>query len=160
MLMFGRCTPEDVIIEAEHIECRQTCDKAHDPTHDRSKAERSRQNFIFTEESREGRNTGNCQTGDQESDMRNGQLFAQTAHAAHLVAVYGVDNRSGTQEEQRLEHGVRKQVEHTGHISGAVVSAITRHTKSDHHESDLGDRRESQHPFDIGLHTSDNRGKE
>ena len=43
-------TPEDVVIEAEHVECRQGRDEAHHDTEYRAEHERGGQYFVFTEE--------------------------------------------------------------------------------------------------------------
>ena len=50
-------TPEDVVIEAEHVECRQGCDEAHHDTKYRAEHERGGQYFVFTEEPGERGNT-------------------------------------------------------------------------------------------------------
>ena len=44
--------------------------------------------------------------------MRNRHVLAETAHGTHLVAVYRMDDATGTEEQQCLEHGVSEQVEH------------------------------------------------
>ena len=71
--------------------------------------------------------------------MGNRHVFAQTAHGFHLVAVYGMDDASGSQEEQGLEHGVCEQVEHTGHVtqSAFVRVGCRADTQCHHHETNL-----------------------
>ena len=125
VFMFCRITPEDTEVEAEHIECGQRSDECHDPTHHRAEFKSCGEDLILTEESRERRDTCDSEAGDQEGDVCNRHLFAESAHMAHFVAVDGVDNCTGPQEEQRLEHSVSKEVEHAGHITEAVVSAVT-----------------------------------
>lgn len=65
--------------------------------------------------------------------MGDGQVFPQAAHGLHLVAVHGMNHRTGTEEEQRLEESVRKEVEHGGRIALARMTAHTRHAERDHH---------------------------
>ena len=57
--MFVRAffTPEDVVIEAEHVECRQGRDEAHHDTKYRAEHERGSQDFVLAEEPGEGGNT-------------------------------------------------------------------------------------------------------
>ena len=57
--MFVRAffTPEDVVIEAEHVECRQGRDEAHHYTEYRAEHERGSQDFVLAEEPGEGGNT-------------------------------------------------------------------------------------------------------
>ena len=68
-----------------------------------------------------------------------------------------MDDRTGTEEQQRLEHSMREEVEHTGHVTEAVVSAVTRYAEGHHHETDLRNGREGEHALDVGLHTGDHR---
>ena len=73
-------------------------------------------------------------------------VLAQATHQRHLVAVYSVDDTSGTQEQTSLEHSVSKQVEHTSHITqlSVIVEDTTMMTwqtnaQSHHHEGNLRD---------------------
>ena len=49
--------------------------------------------------------------------MRDGHVLAQTSHGRHLVAVNCVNDATGAEEEQCLEHGVGEQVEHRSHVA-------------------------------------------
>ena len=79
--------------------------------------EACRQDFIFGEESGERRNTCNGKASDEERDMRNGHILPQSTHGRHLVAVYGMDDATRSEEQQCLEHGVCEQVEHACHVA-------------------------------------------
>ena len=49
---------------------------------------------------------------DEHGPVRDRNLVPQPAHLAHvLLAAHGVDHAAGAKEEQRLEEGVRDQVE-------------------------------------------------
>ena len=76
--LLPRCcaTPEDTVVETEHIKGGHSCDDGHHPTHCRAILEASCQNFIFGEETRERRNTCNGETSYQEGDMRDRHVFA------------------------------------------------------------------------------------
>ncbi len=127
----GLPTPEDAVIQTEHIECGHSGNHCHNPTHDGAEPEAGRQYLVLGEEPGERRNTGNGKAGYQEGDMRNRHVFAQSAHGRHLVAVHRMDDASCTEEQQRLEHGVRKQVEHACHITqSAFVRVCDVHTPS------------------------------
>ena len=96
------------------------------------------------------------QTGNEESNVRDGHVLAQSTHGRHLVAVYGMDDAAGPEEEQRLEHGVGEEVEHGGHVTqrthvfvaGGVFGADTERY---HHERNLRDGGEGQHALDVAL---------
>ena len=49
--------------------------------------------------------------------MSDGHILAQTSHHRHLIAVNGMDDTSGTEEEASFEHGVCEEVEHGSHVS-------------------------------------------
>ena len=112
-----RAGPKDTIIKTEHIECCHTCNHCHNPSHDGAELEACRQDFIFGEESGERRNTCNGKASDEERDMCNGHILPQSAHGRHLVAVYGMDDATRSEEQQCLEHGVCEQVEHACHVA-------------------------------------------
>ena len=99
---------------------------------------------------------------------------AQAAHVAHVLRVkmvlvphlpaqervvlhgmvavlHALDDRAGREEEQRLEEGVRHQVEHARRKSA--------HAHRRHHEAKLADGGISQHFFDIKL-AEGNGGRE
>ena len=110
-------TPEDTVVQTEHIEGRHRSNTCHDPTYYRTIGKASRDNLILRTETREERNTSNSQTADQEGDMCNRHILAQATHQGHLIGVNGVDDTTGTQEQTSLEHGVGEEMEHTGHIT-------------------------------------------
>ena len=113
----GRSAPEDTEVQTEHVERRQTGRDIHPGKHPRAEHVGSHQDLIFGEEARERRDSRNGQARYHERDVRNGHVLAQTTHLRHLVGMHRMDHRTGTQEEQCLEHGVGKQVPHTGRIT-------------------------------------------
>ena len=131
--------PEDAVVQTEHVESSHSGDNRHNPSDDRAVLEASCQNLVFGEESGERRNTGDGQAGNQEGDVGNRHVFVQAAHGLHLVAVYGVDDASGTQEKQGFEHGVSEQVEHAGHVTQTAFVRVGcgADTQCHHHETNL-----------------------
>ena len=98
-LSFPFSIPENTIIKAEHIECGHGGNTRHNPSHRRAELEAGGQNFVFGEKARERPNARNGKTGYQESDVGDGHVFAQPAHRAHFIAVYGMNDASCSQEE-------------------------------------------------------------
>ena len=94
--------------------------------------------------------------------MRQGHVAAQAAHGRHLVRVHGVDDAARPEEEQRLEHGVREEVEHRGHVAQSAGVGIGRGAdpERDDHEADLRDGAEGQHALDVALHAGHDGGVE
>ena len=87
--------------------------------------------------------------------MGHRHIFAKISHLGHFVGVNGMDNATRTQEKQRFKHGMREQVEHGSHVTESGVQIdIGGNSQRYHHESDLRNGRESEHPFNIGLHAS------
>ena len=90
-------------------------------------------------------NARNGQTANQESDVRDGHVLAQTTHRTHFVAVHRMNDATGAEEQAGLEHGVREQVEHTGHVAELRVvveytfTAVSgqRGTEGNHHKGDF-----------------------
>ena len=70
-----------------------------------------------------------------------------------------MNDATGAEEQAGLEHGVGKQVEHTGHVAElrvVVEYAFTavggeRGAEGNHHEGNLRNRREGQHALDVAL---------
>ena len=79
-----------------------------------------------------------------------------------------MNDGTGAEEQAGLEHGVGEQVEHTGHVTelGVIVEhAFTtmggkRGAEGNHHEGNLGNRREGQHALDVALRAGDRGGIE
>src|SRR6202790_2435133 len=70
---------------------------------------------VFAEESGEGRDSCNRQSGDEHGGVGVFDFFAETAHFAHvLLAAYGVNDGPGREEEQGFEEGMGHQVEDAG----------------------------------------------
>ena len=132
-------SPEDAVIQTEHVECGHTGNNRHNPSHYRAELEAGGQNLVLREEARERRNTCNRQTGNEEGDVGNRHILAQAAHGRHLVAVNGMDDASGAEEQQSLEHGVSEQVEHACHVSQSAFVRVGSGADAQgyHHETDL-----------------------
>jgi hypothetical protein len=61
--------------------------------------------------------TGQRQRTDHHHPVCVGDLGAQPAHIAHvLLVMHRVDDRTGTEEQQRLKERVREQVENRGGV--------------------------------------------
>ena len=99
---------------------------------------------VFGIKAREERHANQRQRTRQRGQVRNGHVFAQTAHVAHvLIMVHGHDDRTRRQEQQGFEESVRKQMEQ-GHLIG-------RSPQPHHHIAQLRQGRISYHPFDVVL---------
>ncbi len=157
--------PENKVVKTEHIEGCETRHHCHPCAPEPMTGEHGRQHLIFREKSGERRNTGYGETSDKECPMCNRHVFAQTAHRRIVVAVDSVDERTRSEEEERLEHGVGEEVEHRGHISETgivdtlkrlIVGTAERH----HHKRDLRDCGECEHPLYVDLRAGHYRSVE
>ena len=98
--------------------------------------------------------------------MRDGHILAQATHCAHLVAVNGMNDTAGTEEEASLEHGVGEEMEHGGHVAQRTMcvnhSLVARHANAEghHHEGYLRNCGEGEHALDVALRTSHSRSIE
>src|SRR5215472_391347 len=70
---------------------------------------------VFAPEAGERRNASNGEGGDQESPEGDGRVFFDPTHVTHiLLAVTGVNDAAGAQEEQGFEERVRHQMPDSG----------------------------------------------
>ena len=145
--------PEDIVVQAEHVERRQSGDGGHQPPHRGAECEAGRQNLVLREETAQGPDAGNGKAGDEERGVRHGHIPAQAAHGRHFVGVDGVDDTSGAEEQQGLEHGVREEVEHRSHVPQPARMRIGRGADAQRHDhkTDLRNGAERQHALDIAL---------
>ena len=112
-----------------------------------------RQDRVLREEARQRRDADERERADQEGDER---LRHHVAHAAHppdvLLVREAVDDEAGGEEEQRLEVGVRHQVEHP--------APVRPEPGAEEHVADLRHRRIRDHALDVRLHERDEAGDE
>ena len=95
-------------------------------------------------EAGEERRTDQCQRTDQRSDPGDRHVLSQPTHPAYvLVVVHADDHRTGGQEQQCLEEGVRHQVEHCHRIG--------RGTQRHRHIAQLRQRGIGDHALDVVL---------
>src|SRR5207247_5978265 len=73
------------------------------------------QNFVLREETRQKRRTCDGESSREHRPERHGNLVLQRAHLLHvLLMMQGVNHAAGAQEQQRLEEGMRHEVEDAG----------------------------------------------
>ena len=111
--------PEHEEIHAEHVERRQTGNHGHPCAVEPMTVVHCGEHFVFREEAREGEYTCYGKTSDKECPVAYRHIFTQAAHLGVVVGVNRMDQTSGAEEEESLEHCVSKEVEHTGHITEA-----------------------------------------
>ena len=112
LLLVVALSPENEVVEAEHVEGCHCGYEAHEHTHGSRELIACDKNLILAEESAEWRYARDGKACDEERDMRYGHVLAQAAHLALFVAVYGMYYGACPQEQQSLEHCVGEQVEH------------------------------------------------
>ena len=95
-----------------------------------------------------GKESSRARESDQRKATHEGrpkcdrQVLAQPAHLSHvLLMVHGHDDRPRGQEQQRLEEGMRHQMEDAG--------AVGRHAERHRHVTQLRQRRVRHHPLDV-----------
>ena len=105
--------------------------------------DREREDLVLREEARHRRHAGQRQRADRERDERERHRLPEAAHAVErLGARHRPDDRAGAHEQQRLEEGVRHQVEEAGAVGGD--------RDAQHHVADLRDRGVRDHALEVG----------
>jgi hypothetical protein len=88
------------------------------------------QDGVFREEARERRHAGDRERRDPQQAAGPGEKVPQPAHVAHVLgvlmrvrgvvgAVHGVDHAARTEEQQRLEERMRREVKDAGRVRSA-----------------------------------------
>jgi hypothetical protein len=171
MRMGGRLTArraeEDELPHPHHVERRQHRGEGEHAEHHRGIRQREVQDGILGEETGQAGRPDDRQHAEGEGRKRHRQPAEPTHSQDVLLMVAGVDDRTGTEEEQRLEERVRREVEHRGPRSGrdrnlvgrrAVTVAHPQRAEAEggHHVAELRQRRVSQDLLDVVL---DDRAK-
>jgi hypothetical protein len=114
----------------------------------RRATEQQTQDGIFAPEAGEGHDRRERQTTDDEAPECQRKLRAQATHLAHvLLAAQCMDDGAGAHEEQRLEVGVRRQVENTVRVPFDRLAH--------EHIGKLAHRRVGEHALDVALRAGD-----
>ena len=93
---------------------------------------------------------GQRQRADDHHDIGIRDAVLQAAHVPHvLLVMHGEDHRAGAEEQQRLEEGVREQVEHADRIGADA--------HGDEHVAELRAGRIGDDALDVVLHQADGR---
>ena len=140
--------------EPEHVGGRQH--RRQDANHPQRRVAgrvRLAEDLVLAEEAREARDAGNRHGADQEGPVGDRQVFLEAAHLPEvLLAVQRVNHRAAAEEEQRLEEGVRVEMEDAG------AERADAHRQE--HVAELRHRRVRQHALDVVLHQADRAGKQ
>src|SRR5260370_28949391 len=114
VLVSAAITEEGKEEQTEHVEGGQAGgDEADNPQQEKA-VERATKNFIFAEESSEGKNSRDRQGGDRHGVVGVRDLFVEAAHLADgLLAGHGVNHAAGGKEQEPLEEGVSHEVKNS-----------------------------------------------
>ena len=108
---------------------------------------------ILAEEAGEAREADQRQGADPHHRIGDLHLAPDAAHLAHvLLAGHGVDDRTRAQEQQRLEEGMRVEVEDAGRVGADAAGK--------EHVAELRAGRVGDHPLDVELGQPDRGGKD
>ena len=156
----ARLAGEDEEPEPERVEAGE--ERAGDPAEPEDpavplavRAERAGRgdDRVLREEAAERRDADERERAREEAPLRERHELAEPAHLADvLLAGERVDREAGRHEEQRLEEGVRHEVEHP--------ARVRPDPDAEEHVADLRHRRVRDHALDVGLDERDQPGDE
>ena len=111
------------------------------------------QDFIFREETRQTGRSRDGQGSDKHRPERHRNLVLQSAHLPHVLFVmHRMDDAAAAKEQERLEEGMRHEVEDAG--------CKRADTKREKHVTELAHGGVSKHAFDVILNKCDRCGEE
>ena len=114
------------------------------------------QDLVLAKEAGEGGHAGECRGPDKERGRRDRHHPSQATKPPHVDdAPHGMHHRASAQEEQRLEAGMREEVEDGGSEAEQRAGA-----EACEHVAELADRGIGEHPLEIVLHRANERGQE
>ena len=139
--------------EAEGVERGEERAQQEDRPHHAVAVEGGREDLVLREEAGEERHAGEPRGADRHRDRRRHHARGEAAHLAEvLLAAHAVDDAACAEEEQRLEEGVRDEVENA---CGVRAEADRRE-----HVAELAHGRVREHALDVGLHEADRGGED
>ena len=109
------------------------------------------QDFVLAPETREWDYSGETEAADYECDISLGHGNPQAAHVAHVEGAGGVVDAAGAEEQQRLEEGVREQVED--------CRAVSARAEREHHIAQLTYGGVGENALDVVRHESHGCGE-
>ena len=110
---------ESDLPHADHVERREHGSEGEDGEHRGVFLHREVEDGVLREEARETRHTDDGEDADGEREERERHLLLQAAHLENILLVVAAhDDGAGAEEEQRLEEGVGREVEHRGTDAG------------------------------------------
>ena len=148
----ARLAAEDGEVEPERVEAGE--ERADEPGGVERRAERRVQrerrgdDAVLRPEASEDRDAGERERADEEREVRPRHDRSQPAHLADvLLAAQVMDDEASAHEQQRLEEGVRHQVEDR--------VAVRADAGREEHVADLRHRRVGDDALDVPLHERD-----